>query len=433
MDPVDADKSVDLLPELEWRGLLYQVTDRDALSGLLSAEPVTVYAGFDPSQPSLQVGNLLQLCTLRRFQEAGHRPIVLAGGGTGMIGDPGGKTAERMLLTRDELQANLAAVRGQLERFVDLSRERGVLVDNGEWLSELRLLDFLRDIGKHFTVNQMVAKESVKVRFEGRDQGISYTEFTYMLLQAYDFLHLYDTYGCRLQFGGSDQWGNITMGVELIRKLREVQAFGLTSPLVLNTDGTKLGKTEKGTVWLDPQRTPPYQLYQFFVRTDDDKVMSFLRYFTWLDHTQIRELDQATASHPERREAQKVLAKEVTALVHGEGDASRAIRATRALFDGDLSELDAALLQDVFADAPSYTANREELDRGGVLVVDLADASGLEASKSAARRSVKGGSLYVNNAQVTDLEQRVTRADLLHDRWVVLRRGRHNYLLVEFG
>jgi tyrosyl-tRNA synthetase len=306
-------------------------------------------------------------------------------------------------------------------------------VDNGEWLGDLQLLDFLRDIGKHFTVNQMVAKESVKARFEGRDQGISYTEFTYMLLQAYDFLHLYDTYGCRLQFGGSDQWGNITMGVELIRKLREAQAFGFTSPLVLNADGTKLGKTERGTVWLDPQRTPPYQLYQFFVRTDDDMVMSYVRYFTWLDHEQIRELDQATASHPERREAQKVLAKEVTALVHGDGDATRAIRAARALFEGDLSELDEALLQDVFADAPSYTASRTELDGGGVLVVDLAAAGELLGSKSAARRSVNERSLFVNHAPVTDVEQRVGRADLLHDRWVVLRHGRHNYLLVEFG
>ena len=433
MDPGAEAKPVDLLPELEWRGLLYQFTDRDALSGLLSAEPVTVYAGFDPSQPSLQVGNLLQLCTLRRFQEAGHRPIVLAGGGTGMIGDPGGKTAERTLLTRGELTANLAAVRGQLERFVDLSRGRGLLVDNGEWLGDLRLLDFLRDIGKHFTVNQMVSKESVKARFEGRDQGISYTEFTYMLLQAYDFLHLYDTYGCRLQFGGSDQWGNITMGVELIRKLREAQAFGFTSPLVLNADGTKLGKTEKGTVWLDPKRTPPYQLYQFFVRTDDDMVMSYVRYFTWLDHEQIRELDQATASHPERREAQKVLAKEVTALVHGDGDATRAIRAAAPCSTATCPSSTRRCSKTCSRMRPRTRRVAPELDGGGVLVVDLAAAGELLGSKSAARRSVKEKSLFVNNAPVIDVEQRVTRADLLHDRWVVLRHGRHNYLLVEFG
>ncbi len=408
MDPATP---VDVLPELEWRGLLYQVTDRDALARLLAAEPVTVYAGFDPSQPSLQVGNLLQLCTLRRFQEAGHRPIVLAGGGTGMIGDPGGKTAERALLTGEELQANLTAVRGQLERFVDLSGGRGLLVDNREWLGELRLLDFLRDVGKHFTVNQMVAKESVKSRFEGREQGISYT-----------------------QFGGSDQWGNITMGVELIRKLRDVQAFGLTSPLVLNADGTKLGKTETGTVWLDPDRTSPYQLYQFFVRTDDAMVTSYLRYFTWLDHDRIRELDQATVDHPERREAQHVLAKEVTALVHGDRDAGAAVRAARVLFgDGELAELDEGLFRDVFGDAPSATRPRADLDGGGLPVVELATDGGLEPSRSAARRDIRGGALHLNATVVTDEDHRVTRADLFHDRWVVLRRGKHSYLVVEFA
>jgi len=431
---VDPATPVDVLPELEWRGLLYQVTDRDALARLLAAEPVTVYAGFDPSQPSLQVGNLLQLCTLRRFQEAGHRPIVLAGGGTGMIGDPGGKTAERALLTGEELQANLTAVRGQLERFVDLSGGRGLLVDNREWLGELRVLDFLRDVGKHFTVNQMVAKESVKSRFEGREQGISYTEFSYMLLQAYDFLYLRDAYGCRLQFGGSDQWGNITMGVELIRKLRDVQAFGLTSPLVLNADGTKLGKTETGTVWLDPDRTSPYQLYQFFVRTDDAMVTSYLRYFTWLDHDRIRELDQATVDHPERREAQQVLAKEVTALVHGDRDAGAAVRAARVLFgDGELAELDEGLFRDVFGDAPSATRPRADLDGAGLPVVELATDGGLEPSRSAARRDIRGGALHLNATMVTDEDHRVTRADLFHDRWVVLRRGKHSYLVVEFA
>jgi tyrosyl-tRNA synthetase len=429
---VDPAASVDLLPELEWRGLLHQVTDRDGVSKALEAGPVTVYAGFDPSQPSLQVGNLLQLCTLRRFQEAGHRPIVLAGGGTGLIGDPGGKTSERPLLTREELQANLAAVRGQLERFVDLSGGRGLLVDNGEWLGSLGLLDFLRDVGKQFTVNHMVAKESVKSRFEGRDQGISYTEFSYMLLQAYDFLHLFDVHGCRLQFGGSDQWGNITAGVELIRRTRGAQAFGLTTPLVVDADGRKLGKTEEGTVWLDPERTSPYQLYQYFVRTDDASVMSFVRYFTWLDHAQIRELDQATAAYPERRDAQRVLAKEVTALVHGEADAVRAVRAARALFDDRLDALDEDLFRDVFADAPSHTAGRAELEGDGVLLVDLAATGGLETSKSAARRSVEQRSLYVNNVPVSGGEPRVTRADLLHDRWVVLRKGRHRYLVVEF-
>jgi tyrosyl-tRNA synthetase len=429
---VDPGPHVDFLPELEWRGLLYQVTDREGLSRLLASEAVTGYAGFDPTQPSLQVGNLLQLCTLRRFQEAGHRPIVLAGGATGMIGDPGGKTEERALLSAEEVKANVAGVRRQLERFIDFSGGRGLLVDNSEWLGPVRLLDFLRDIGKHFTVNQMVAKESVRSRFESRDQGISYTEFSYMLLQANDFLHLFDAHGCRLQFGGSDQWGNITMGVELIRKVRSAQAFGLTTPLVLNPDGTKLGKTEGATVWLDPARTSPYQLYQFFVRTDDSLVTTYLRYFTWLDHDRIRDLDRLTVDYPERREAQHVLAKEVTSLVHGDGDAARAVRATRALFDGKLEDLDEALFREVFADAPSYTAARSRLDGDGVSVIDLAHESGLESSKSAARRSVEGGALSVDNVPVEGVDQRVTRSDLLHDRWVVLRKGKHRYLVVEF-
>ena len=429
---MDPRPPVDLLPELEWRGLLYQVTDREGLSRVLASEPVTVYAGFDPTQPSLQVGNLLQLCTLRRFQEAGHRPIELAGGATGMIGDPGGKTEERALLGMDEIKANLAGVRRQLERFIDFSDRQALLLDNADWLGEQRLLDFLRDTGKHFTVNQMVAKESVRSRFESRDQGISYTEFSYMLLQAYDFLHLFDSYGCRLQLGGSDQWGNITMGVDLIRKARNAQAFGLTTPLVLNADGTKLGKTEGGTVWLDPARTSPYQLYQFFVRTDDSLVTTYLRYFTWLDHDGIRDLDRLTTDYPERREAPRVLAKEVTSLVHGDADAARAVRATRALFDGQLDELDETLFRDVFADAPSHTAPRSQLDGEGVSVVDLAQESGLESSKSAARRRVEARALYVNNVAVDDVDRRVTRADLLHDRWVVLRRGKHQYLVVEF-
>jgi tyrosyl-tRNA synthetase len=429
---VDPRAPVDLLPELEWRGLLYQVTDREGLSRLLASEPVTVYAGFDPTQPSLQVGNLLQLCTLRRFQHAGHRPIALMGGATGMIGDPGGKTEERALLSTDEIAANVAAVRRQLEPFLDLSDGRALLVDNAEWLARVGMLEFLREVGKHFTVNQMVAKESVRSRFESRDQGISYTEFSYMLLQAYDFLHLFDAYGCRVQLGGSDQWGNITMGVDLIRKLRDATAFGLTTPLVLNADGSKLGKTEAGTVWLDPARTSPYQLYQYFVRTDDRLVTTYLRYFTWLDHDRVRDLDRLTVDYPERREAQHALAKEVTALVHGDRNAARALRATRALFEGQLDELEEGLFREVFADAPSHAAARGRLDDAGVHVVDLAQESGLEPSKSAARRRVQERGLYVNNSPVDDVERRVTGADLLHDRWVVLRKGKHQYLVVEF-
>ncbi|MDQ1445672.1 MAG: tyrosyl-tRNA synthetase, partial [Acidimicrobiaceae bacterium] len=300
-----------LSEELHWRHLVHQATD-DHLFKLLDTESLTAYIGFDPTADSLHVGNLLQLCNLRRLQGTGHRPIALAGGGTGLIGDPGGKSEERNLLTADALAHNLAAIRVQLERFLDFSEGRALTADNGEWLWDVRLLGFLRDIGKHFTVNQMVAKESVKARFEGRDQGISYTEFSYMLLQAYDFLQLFDRHGCRLQLGGSDQWGNITMGVELIRKQRGETAFGLTSPLVVKADGTKFGKTESGTVWLDPAKTSPYRFFQFFINSEDAVVGEYLRYFTWLSREEIEALDAQTAEHPERRAGQRALAREVT-------------------------------------------------------------------------------------------------------------------------
>jgi tyrosyl-tRNA synthetase len=292
-----------LSADLRFRGLVHQVTD-DSLPGRLDGDPMTVYSGFDPSAPSLHIGSLLPLCTLRRFQLAGHRPIALAGGGTGRIGDPGGKTGERTLLSADELAANLGGIRPQLGQFLDFEESAGparaVLLDNGEWLGPMLLVDFLRDVGKHFTVNQMVAKESVKARFERPDQGISYTEFSYMLLQAYDFLRLHLDHGCALQVGGSDQWGNITMGVELIRKVAGQQAYGLTTPLVTKADGTKFGKTESGTVWLDPARTSPYRLYQFLFNTDDAIVGQYLRYFTFLTHEEITALDTETAEHPER-------------------------------------------------------------------------------------------------------------------------------------
>ena len=295
-----------LTEDLRFRGLVHQMTD-PGLGDHLDGDPLTVYSGFDPTADSLHVGHLLQVCTLRRLQLAGHRPIALAGGGTGFIGDPGGKSEERSLLSEEALAANLEGIRGQLGRFldfgVDAGPSRALLLNNADWLAPMTLFDFLRGIGKHFTVNQMVAKDSVKARLEREGQGISFTEFSYMLLQAYDFLHLYDTEGCTLQIGGSDQWGNITMGIELIRKLRRAESWGLTSPLVVKADGTKFGKTETGTVWLDARRTSPYQLYQFFIRSEDAVVGSYLRYFTFLDHQALLDLDRATADHPERREA----------------------------------------------------------------------------------------------------------------------------------
>ena len=332
-----------LAEDLRFRGLIHQMTD-PGLEARLDADGVTAYTGFDPTADSLHVGHLLQLCNLRRLQLAGHRPIAVAGGGTGFIGDPWGKSEERTLLTEEALEANLAGIRRQLDRFIDFDAVAGggdaLLVNNADWLRPLSLFEFLRDVGKHFTVNQMVAKDSVKSRLERADQGISYTEFSYMLLQAYDFLHLFDTYGCQLQLGGSDQWGNITAGIDLIRRVRHREAWGLTTPLVLKADGTKFGKTESGTVWLDPDRTSPYQLYQFLYRTEDAVVGTYLRYFTFLDHEEILGLDQATAEHPERREAQRQLAREVCGLIHGVDETTRAEEAAGALFGEHVTGLD---------------------------------------------------------------------------------------------
>lgn len=415
-----------LSDELQWRGLVHQVTDDDVFK-MLDDERLSVYAGFDPTADSLHVGHLLQLCTLRRMQQGGHRAISLAGGGTGMIGDPGGKSEERNLLTAEQLQHNLSAIRGQLGRFLDFSDDRALLVNNGDWLWPISLLDFLRDIGKHFTVNQMVAKESVKARFEGREQGISYTEFSYMLLQAYDFLHLFDDFGCTLQIGGSDQWGNITLGVELIRKLRGTSAFGLTSPLVLKADGTKFGKTETGTVWLDPARTSPYRFFQFLINSEDAVVGTYLRYFTWLAQEEIEALDTATAEHPERREAQRALAREVTSLVHGEDEARKAEQAAGALFSEEINTLDEATLLDVFAEAPSTTVARQSLG-----LVDALVATGLAKSNSDARRTIEQGGAYVNNAKSADRAVDPD-ADALHGRYVVLRKGKKSFAVLRFG
>ncbi len=421
--------------DLRFRGLIHQMTD-PALADRLDGGSVTVYAGFDPTADSLTVGHLLQMCTLRRFQEAGHRPIALAGGGTGFVGDPGGKSEERSLLTEEQLEANLAGIQRQLGRFVEFgdgTRGTGaLLLNNADWLKPMPLLDFLRDVGKHFTVNQMVAKDSVRSRFERPDQGISYTEFSYMLLQAYDYLQLLDAHDCTLQIGGSDQWGNITMGIELIRKVRQREVYGLTTPLVLKADGTKFGKTEAGTVWLDPARTSPYQLHQFFLRCEDAMVGSYLRFFTFLPHDELLALDEATAAHPERREAHRVLAREVCTLVHGADETARAEHAAAALFGGELAGLDERTLLDVFADAPSTDLPRTRLDDPGALLVDLLADTGLVGSKSQARTAVGQGGAYVNNVRADEVDRRLTSADLLADRYVVLRRGKKDHHLVRF-
>jgi tyrosyl-tRNA synthetase len=418
--------------DLAFRGLIHQVTDEE-VPGLLDRGGLTVYTGFDPTATSLHVGSLLQLCTLRRLQLAGHRPIALLGGATGMIGDPGGKTDERALLSPEELDERVRGVLPQLSRFLDVSAAAGatqaLVLDNRDWLGPLLTIDFLRDVGKHFTVNQMVAKESVRARLERPDQGISYTEFSYMLLQAYDFLRLFQDRGCTLQLGGSDQWGNITMGVELIRKVAGGRAFGLTSPLVLKADGTKFGKTESGTVWLDAELTSPYALYQFFLQVEDAVVGAYLRYFTFLSHEEIEALDVSVRQRPQAREAQRALARAVCDLVHGEAERTKAEAAGAALFGGDLGALEETTLRQVLAEAPSSTVGRSLLETGWP-VVDALVQCGLCASKGEARRALSQGGVYLNNSRVEDPDRAIGSDDLLHGRFLVLRRGKRDLHLV---
>jgi tyrosyl-tRNA synthetase len=422
--------------DLEFRGLVQQTSDA-RLAHVLDREPLTAYAGFDPTADSLHVGHLLGIFYLRRLQQAGHRPIAVAGGGTGMIGDPSGKGEERQLLSAETLGANLAGIRGQLGRFLDFTpaagTTRAVLVDNAEWLRSVGLLEFLRDVGKHFGVGQMIAKETVRARLATPEQGMSFTEFSYMLLQAYDYLHLFDTYGCRLQLGGSDQWGNITMGIDLIRRLRGAEAWGLTWPLVLRSDGTKFGKTESGNVWLDDRRTSPYQFFQFFFRTEDSVVGTYLRYYTWLDRARIEELEAAVAAHPEARQAQRTLAREVTGLVHGEAAAAKAERAAAALFSEEIAGLDEVTLVELLADAPSSSWSRDRLADGGLSLVEAMVETGLASSRSAARTTIEQGGAYVNNRRELDRARQLGPDDLLRDRYLLLRRGRRDQHLVRFG
>jgi len=411
-----------LSEDLAFRGLIHQVTD-PALLERLDAEGMTVYAGFDPTADSLHVGSMLQLCTLRRFQLAGHRPISLAGGGTGMIGDPGGKADERSMLTTEVLSGYLEGIRPQLGQFLDLSD--ALLLDNSVWLGQLGTLDFLRDVGKHFTVNQMVAKDSVKTRFERPDQGISYTEFSYMLLQAYDFMRLHVDYGCDLQIGGSDQWGNITMGVDYIRKVCRDEVWGLTTPLVVKADGTKFGKTETGTVWLDPRRTSPFAMYQFFFTTVDAMVGPYLRFFTFLSHEEIEALDVETVERPQGRAGQRALARAVVSLVHGEAEVTKCEEASAALFSEEIAALSEDMLLAVTEDAPSTDIARLSIS-DGLSLIDALERSGLASSRGEARRTIQGGGAYVNNIRQSDIARILGPEDLLHDRYIVVRKGRHD-------
>ncbi|MGH9094571.1 MAG: tyrosine--tRNA ligase [Acidimicrobiales bacterium] len=420
-----------LLDDLQWRGLIHQLTDPDALPALLERERTVAYIGFDPTAASLHVGHLQQILLLRRVQDAGHVPIALVGGGTGMIGDPGGRTEERNLLDEPTLEHNRQGIGTQLASFLDFGPGGAILADNAEWLATAGLLPFLRDVGKLFTVNEMIRKDSVRSRIEGREQGLSFTEFSYMLLQAWDFLQLYDRHGCRLQLGGSDQWGNITEGVDLLRRQRGVAAFGLTSPLILKPDGSNFGKSESGTVWLDPARTSPYAFFQFWLRTADADVGGYLRRLTLLGREEVEGLDQAVADHPERREAQRALARAVTTMVHGAAETERAERAAAVLFTEDLVTLDVDTLAQILDDAPVTPVRPQDL--GGTLtVVGALTDTGLAPSRGAARRDIAQGAVYLNNRKVAD-DRPLTPDDAIHGRFVILRRGKANQHVLAVG
>jgi tyrosyl-tRNA synthetase len=419
---------MDVYGEFERRGILYDATE--GLRDALSRDSLTTYSGFDPTASSLHVGNLMQILALVRLQRFGHAPIAVVGGGTGLIGDPSGKTTERALLSPEQVEAHVAAIQAQLARFLDFeSHHPARLVNNADWLTTMSAMEFLRDVGKYFTVNHMLAKESVRRRVES-DDGISYTEFSYLLLQAYDFLVLHDRFGCTLQVGGSDQWGNITAGCELIRKLRGVKAFGLVSPLITSASGAKFGKTETGTIWLDANRTSPFRFYQFWLNTEDADAIKYLRFFTFLDEEAIGGLARATDSSPEQREAQRTLAHEVTRLVHGQEHVERAERASAVLFGEDMTALSADDVLAVFDDVPSSSLRPESLQGDGVSVLDLLAGSGLTGSRSEATRLIRGGGVYVNNRRVTDEHARFGRSDAIEGRLFVLRKGaKHNHVV----
>jgi len=423
--------AIDVLHELGWRGLIQQTSDDAGLAGWLAAKPRTVYAGFDPTADSLHVGHLVALMVLRRFQAAGHRPIALVGGATGMIGDPTGKSEERTLLSAEEIQQNVDGIERQMRRFLDF--ERGAtLVDNRAWMAPLGYLDFLRDVGKHFPLGAMLAKDSVQSRLARTDVGISYTEFSYMLVQAYDFVHLHRTFGCELQVGGSDQWGNITAGIELGRRMGEGTLHGLTVPLLTNRDGVKMGKTERGALWLSAERTSPYAFYQYWINCEDGDVGTVLRMLTELPEDEIRALDAARAAHPERRESQRRLAESLTRLVHGEAGLAKAVRASEVLFGAVIERLSDEELGDVFGDVPSCRLARDRL-RDGVPLAEAFVAAGLAKSKGEARRTIAQGGAYVNNRRVESADASLSLADLVGATTLVLRAGKKHYALVRVG
>lgn len=423
----------DIIAELSWRGMIHQTTD-PGLADWLRAEPRTLYIGFDPTADSLHVGHLMALMILRRFQQAGHRPIALVGGATGMIGDPSGKSEERNLLSIERIRENVRAIEPQLRRFLDFDAgpRSALIVNNYDWMGRFGFLEFLRDVGKHFPVNVMLAKDSVRARLERSDSGLSYTEFSYMLLQAYDFLYLSDHYDCRLQAGGSDQWGNITAGIDLARRLRGVQLYGLTCPLLTKSDGSKMGKTESGALWLSAEKTSPYRFYQYWINLDDADVGLCLKFFTELGREEIETLLADHAAAPERRGAQRRLAEELTRLVHGEEGLRAAQRATEIFFGAEIDELTPAQLQSIFADVPSCELPQARWS-AGLPVVEALVECGLAKTKSDARRFIQQGGAYVNNRRVAALDVLLTADDLRAGNTVVLRTGKKNYALLRIA
>ncbi len=434
LSPLPSPLSPNIVAELSWRGLINQTTDDANLPKFLAEKPRTVYAGFDPTGESLQVGNLVALMILRRFQQAGHRPIALLGGATGMIGDPSGKSEERKLLSVESLRANIAGMEPQLRRFLDFDcgPQSAILVNNYDWMGKFGYLEFLRDVGKHFPVNVMLAKDSVRSRLDRNEAGMSYTEFSYMLLQAYDFVHLYEQFGCEIQVGGSDQWGNITAGIDLARRLRGVQLYGCTCPLLTTSGGTKMGKTESGALWLSAEQTSPYQFYQYWINLDDADVGRCLRFLTELEQ---RELDAILGEHqadPGRRSAQRRLATELTRLVHGSEGLRTAERATEIFFGAEISDLSDSQLAGIFADVPSRQLPRERLSGEGLPIIDALVEAGLAKSKGEARRTIVQGGAYVNNRRVEGIEMQLTPAHLAGQSTMILRSGKKNYALLRF-
>jgi tyrosyl-tRNA synthetase len=420
---------MNLYDEFEWRGMLYEATPE--LREVLAKEKLTAYIGFDPSAPSLHVGSLLPVMGLARLQRFGHTPIAIAGGGTGLIGDPSGKTKERQLLTQEQVEENLIGIKEQLSRFLNFNAKENpaIIVNNADWLAPITMMEFLRDVGKHFTVNNLLGKEAISRRLES-DEGISFTEFSYPLLQAYDYLTLFDLYKCTLQMGGSDQWGNILAGIDLIRRLRGARAHGLVFPLVTTSSGVKFGKTEAGAVWLDAKLTSPYRFYQFWLNTDDRDVILYLKFFTWLSKEEIGELEQSVKTAPEKREAQRRLAREATSMLHGETELKKAERASEVLFGKEIEGLSVNEILEIFADVPSTELAKSKLDADEFTLGDALVFSGLAPSKGEAKRLVQGGGVAVNNVRADDARKSISASEFIDGQLLVLRKGAKHYHLI---